>query len=71
MGGVFLWVAIFPFDVIKSRVQITNTTEPMMKMLLRIARTEGQPSDQSFDQLVPMIIVGVGSRDKLLSRTRE
>ena len=41
VGGVSLWIAIFPFDVIKSRVQISNSTEPMMKMMLRIIRTEG------------------------------
>jgi len=41
VGGVTLWIAIFPFDVVKSRVQVTNTSEPMIRMLLRIARTEG------------------------------
>lgn len=41
VGGVSLWIAIFPFDVIKSRVQISNTSEPMLKMLVTIARTEG------------------------------
>ena len=41
VGGISLWVAIFPFDVIKSRMQISNTTMPMMKMLFHIARTEG------------------------------
>ncbi|EFX89682.1 hypothetical protein DAPPUDRAFT_310330 [Daphnia pulex] len=42
VGGISLWVAIFPFDVIKSRVQVSNTaSQPMMKMLFHIARTEG------------------------------
>ena len=44
VGGVTLWIAIFPFDVVKSRVQVTNTSEPMIRMLLRIARTEGSLS---------------------------
>jgi len=42
-----LWIAIFPFDVIKSRVQISNTSEPMLKMLVSIARTEGTYSRAS------------------------
>ena len=42
VGGIALWVAIFPFDVVKSRVQIqTNASEPMLKMIVKIARTEG------------------------------
>lgn len=45
VGGISLWVAIFPFDVIKSRVQVSNTaSQPMMKMLFHIARTEGDLS---------------------------
>jgi solute carrier family 25 ornithine transporter 2/15 len=47
VGGVSLWIAIFPFDVIKSRVQISNTSEPMLKMLVSIARTEGNISSAS------------------------
>jgi len=43
VGGIALWVAIFPFDVIKSRVQIqSSASEPMLRMLVNIARTEGQ-----------------------------
>ncbi|KAK4016332.1 mitochondrial ornithine transporter 1 [Daphnia magna] len=42
VGGISLWVAIFPFDVIKSRVQVSQAaSQPMMKMLFHIARTEG------------------------------
>lgn len=54
VGGICLWVAIFPFDVIKSRVQISNTTEPMLKMLVRIARTEGVMS--LYNGLGPTVI---------------
>ena len=43
VGGVALWVAIFPFDVVKSRVQVShNASQPLVKMLLHIARTEGR-----------------------------
>ncbi len=42
VGGLSLWIAIFPFDVLKSRIQISNSSEPMMKMLTHIARTEGK-----------------------------
>ena len=48
VGGICLWVAIFPFDVIKSRVQISNSSEPMMKLLVHIARTEGISKQNRF-----------------------
>ena len=62
MGGVALWVAIFPFDVIKSRVQISNTTEPMIKMLFRIARTEGKVLTWNLSEafIIKCVYVGVG-----------
>ena len=43
MGGVALWVAIFPTDVVKSRVQVQagGTELGFVKMLLTIARQEG------------------------------
>lgn len=41
VGGVCLWTAIFPADVIKSRVQISNIKTNMFVMGLNIARTEG------------------------------
>ena len=45
IGGVSLWVAIFPFDVIKSRVQIQSADSPknppFVQMLVNIARQEG------------------------------
>jgi len=47
IGGVSLWVAIFPFDVVKSRVQIQSANSPknppFVKMLTIIARDEGKP----------------------------
>lgn len=41
VGGVCLWTAIFPADVIKSRVQISNIKTNMFVMGLNIARQEG------------------------------
>jgi hypothetical protein len=46
MGGVFLWVAIFPADVIKSRVQIQTTKLgekklSFIQMLSTIRKNEG------------------------------
>lgn len=46
MGGVFLWVAIFPADVIKSRVQIQTTKVgekkvSFIQMLSTIRKNEG------------------------------
>lgn len=43
IGGVSLWVAIFPSDVIKSRVQVGAISSKLsfIQMVLKIARTEG------------------------------
>lgn len=45
VGGVALWIAIFPFDVIKSRVQVgTNVNDvslSFVSMIKKIAREEG------------------------------
>ncbi|XP_064103034.1 mitochondrial ornithine transporter 1-like [Macrobrachium nipponense] len=40
-AGVTLWVAIFPADVVKSRIQVAGSTEPMMKVFKNIVRQEG------------------------------
>ncbi|XP_076063265.1 mitochondrial ornithine transporter 1 [Oratosquilla oratoria] len=41
IAGVTLWVAIFPADVVKSRIQVAGSTEPMMKVMKGILRNEG------------------------------
>ncbi len=41
MAGVALWTAVFPADVIKSRHQVMNAKEPMLKTASNILRTEG------------------------------
>ncbi|KAH9497757.1 hypothetical protein DERF_013716 [Dermatophagoides farinae] len=41
IGGICLWTSIFPFDVVKSRIQIQSSQESMNKVLLTILRQEG------------------------------
>lgn len=41
VGGVCLWSSIFPFDVVKSRIQVESSKEKMMMVLIRIGRKEG------------------------------
>ncbi|XP_013779404.1 mitochondrial ornithine transporter 1-like [Limulus polyphemus] len=41
VGGVCLWVSIFPTDVIKSRVQVQGSKENMIFLMRKIVRTEG------------------------------
>lgn len=41
VGGMCLWLAIFPFDLIKSRIQIENSTLNLSQMLFKIIREEG------------------------------
>lgn len=41
VGGMSLWIVIFPFDVIKSRMQIQQMNVSMMSLLVKIAQDEG------------------------------
>lgn len=41
MGGVCLWLTIFPFDLIKSRIQVENSKLGLLTMLFKIIREEG------------------------------
>lgn len=41
IGGMCLWTSIFPFDVVKSRIQIESSTESMTSVLKKVARQEG------------------------------
>lgn len=41
IGGVCLWTAIFPADVIKSRIQVAGSTRGMFDVGLEIFRKEG------------------------------
>lgn len=41
IGGVCLWSSIFPFDVVKSRIQVSSSRDKMVTVLLTVVRTEG------------------------------
>lgn len=41
LGGILLWTAIFPADVIKSRIQVSGSTRGMIEVGLDIFRKEG------------------------------
>lgn len=41
MGGICLWLTIFPFDLIKSRIQVENSKLGLTTMLFKIIREEG------------------------------
>lgn len=41
IAGIALWVAIFPADVVKSRIQVSGSTEPMIHVFKSILRNEG------------------------------
>lgn len=41
IGGICLWTAIFPADVIKSRIQVSGSTRGMVEVGLEIFRKEG------------------------------
>ncbi|XP_046394205.1 mitochondrial ornithine transporter 1 [Ischnura elegans] len=44
IGGVTFWLVIFPADVIKSRIQVEGSKEPLMKVFLDIYKKEGLPA---------------------------
>lgn len=41
VGGMSLWIAIFPADVIKSRIQVQSSTRSMRSVGMEIIRKEG------------------------------
>lgn len=41
VGGLSLWLAIFPFDLVKSRIQVDNLKDGLIVVLTRIIREEG------------------------------
>jgi len=44
LAGVALWCFIFPADVVKSRLQVTGATTPMLTLMREIVRKEGLPA---------------------------
>ncbi|KAL7648737.1 UNVERIFIED_CONTAM: hypothetical protein RMT77_000644 [Armadillidium vulgare] len=41
IAGICFWISVFPFDVIKSRVQVQNTKDSIVRFILRIYKSEG------------------------------
>ncbi|UYV78862.1 SLC25A15 [Cordylochernes scorpioides] len=41
VGGVSLWLSIYPFDVVKSRIQVENLKTPMFTVMRKIINNEG------------------------------
>ncbi|CAG0925398.1 unnamed protein product, partial [Notodromas monacha] len=41
VGGMTLWTVVFPFDVVKSRVQIQSSNEGLLQVMRHIYKTEG------------------------------
>lgn len=41
VGGLVLWTVIFPSDVIKSRVQISNKSQKFLTVGYEIVKKEG------------------------------
>lgn len=41
VGGASLWIAVFPFDVAKSYIQIQNSNTPMLYVIRDIFQKEG------------------------------
>ena len=54
VAGVTLWTLIFPADVIKSRLQMTGSTTPMLTMMKDIYKKEGMMA--LYNGLGPSII---------------
>lgn len=36
-----MWTSIFPFDVVKSRIQVESSRDKMVTVLVRVAKAEG------------------------------
>lgn len=41
IGGMVFWTIVYPVDLAKSRIQIHNTNELLLPLIVKIARTEG------------------------------
>ncbi|XP_011700609.1 PREDICTED: mitochondrial ornithine transporter 1 [Wasmannia auropunctata] len=54
VGGAMLWLAIFPADVVKSRVQVQNLKTPALIVFKDIARREGTRA--LYNGLTPTLI---------------
>lgn len=54
IGGMSLWIAIFPADVIKSRIQVASLKQSMTSVGLEIVRKEGPLA--LYNGLIPSVI---------------
>lgn len=51
VGGLVLWTVIFPSDVIKSRVQISNKSQKFLTVGYEIVKNEGTLSLRLFTKI--------------------
>lgn len=42
VGGMLFWAFIFPADVVKSRIQVSNISGNLFQIMYRIGRQEGK-----------------------------
>lgn len=54
VGGLALWVFIFPIDVIKTRIQVNNIKKSMLSVGLEIVKKEGIRS--LYNGLLPTVL---------------
>ena len=48
LAGMMLWTAVFPFDMVKSRMQISHSQSKrsLLKELVYVARNEGEVEER-------------------------
>lgn len=54
VGGLALWICIFPIDVIKTRIQVNNIKQSMLSVGMEIVRKEGITA--LYNGLLPTVI---------------
>lgn len=64
VGGMCLWLTIFPFDLVKSRIQIENSNSSFSQMFMKIVREEG--ARNLYRGLTPTLIRTVPATAALL-----
>lgn len=41
VGGALFWTSTYPIDVAKSRIQVNNTGDSLIRLIVKICKTEG------------------------------
>lgn len=41
VGGISFWIVVFPADVVKSRLQVSNVKGNLIPLMCKIAKEEG------------------------------